>query len=89
MFLNFPLHPELIPFAGLDITHVKGRPDEAGQNQDRNRFWERWAKNFMGLTDPPYQYLKLLIHVKLIAYGERKDPLNTVSVESGQAEYAR
>ena len=30
----------------------------------------------MGLTDSPYQYLQLLIHVKFIAYGEIKDALN-------------
>ena len=30
----------------------------------------------MGLTDYPYQYLQLLIHVKFIAYGDIKDTLN-------------
>ena len=30
----------------------------------------------MGLTDSPYRYLQVLIHVKFIAYGERKYPLN-------------
>ena len=30
----------------------------------------------MDLTDSPYQYLQLLIHVKLTAYGERRYPLN-------------
>ena len=30
----------------------------------------------MGLTDSLYQYFQLLIHVKFIAYGDRKDPLN-------------
>ena len=30
----------------------------------------------MGLIDSPYQYLQLLIHVKFIVYGERKDALN-------------
>ena len=37
---------------------------------------ERWDKNFMGLTESPYQSLKLMIYVKFIAYGERKDMLN-------------
>ena len=31
----------------------------------------------MGTIDLPYQYLKLLIHFKVIAYGDSKDPLNT------------
>ena len=75
MFLKFPLHPDLRPFAGVDITHTKSRPDEEGWDQDRTRVWERWDKNFTGLTDSSYQYLKLLIHVNFIAYGHRKDPL--------------
>ena len=27
MFLKFPLHPDLRPFAGVDITHIKSRLD--------------------------------------------------------------
>ena len=30
----------------------------------------------MCLTDPPYRSLQILIHVKFISYGERKDSLN-------------
>ena len=76
MFLNFPLHPDLRPFSGVDITHIKSRPDEEGWYQDSTTGWERCAKNFIGLIDSPYQYLQLLIHVKFIAYGERKDAVN-------------
>ena len=54
MFLNYYLHPKLIPFAGVDITHINSRPDEELWDKDRTRVWERWDKNFMGLTDPPY-----------------------------------
>ena len=57
VFLNLPLHPELRPFARVDIAHIKSRPDEEGWYQDRTIFWKRWAKNFMGLIDSPYQYL--------------------------------
>ena len=76
IFLNFPLHPNLRPFARVDITHIKSRPYDEGWYQDRTRVWERWDNNFMGLIDSPYQSLQLLIHFKFIAYGERKDPLN-------------
>ena len=76
MFLNSPLHPDLIPFTRVDIMHIKSRPDKEGWDQDRTRVWERWAKNFMGLTESPYRSLQLLICVKFIAYGERKNPLN-------------
>ena len=54
MFLNFPLHPDLRSFAGLDIIHIKSRPDKEGWDHDRTRVWERWVKNSMGLTDSPY-----------------------------------
>ena len=39
MFLNFPLHPDLRPFAGVDITHIKIRQDEEGWYQDRTIVW--------------------------------------------------
>ena len=28
IFLNFPIHPELRTYAGVDVTHIKIRPDE-------------------------------------------------------------
>ena len=33
-FLNFPIHPDLRPFAGVDIAHIKSRTDEEGWEQD-------------------------------------------------------
>ena len=54
MFLNFPLHTDLRPFAGLYITQFKIMTDEGGWYQDRTRVWERCAKHFMGLTESPY-----------------------------------
>ena len=58
IFLNFPLHPDLRPFAGLGITHIKSRPDKERWDQYRTLFWESWANNFVGLTDsPPLIYI--------------------------------
>ena len=74
LFSNFPLHPDLKPFEGVNITRINSRLDEEEWDQDRNRIWERWAKNFMGLTNSPYRYLQILIHVKFIAYGDIKTP---------------
>ena len=53
-FLKSHLHPELRPFEGVDITYIKRRPYEEGWDEDRTKVWERWAKNFMGITDSPY-----------------------------------
>ena len=44
IFLNFPLHPDFRLFAGVDMRHIKSRPDEEGWEQDRTIVWERWAK---------------------------------------------
>ena len=52
--VTFPLHPDLRPFAGVEIIHIKSSPDKEGWDQDRTRVWELWAKDFMGLTDSPY-----------------------------------
>ena len=88
MFLNFPLHPYLRPFSGVDITRIKSIPYKEGWYQDRNRVWGRWDKNFMGLTDSHYRYLQLLVHVKFIAYGEIKD-IKPLPLYSCQAESSR
>ena len=69
-------YPELIPFEGVGITHIESRPEKEEWDQNRTRVWERWAKNIMVLTDSPYIYIQLLIHVNLTAHGARNDPLN-------------
>ena len=56
MFLNFPLHNDIRSRVGVDITHVKGKDGEQG-SWERGRMvtWERWSRDFMGLTDSPYR----------------------------------
>ena len=77
MFLNSPLHSELRPFSGVEIMHIKSSPDKEVWDQDRTIVWERWDNNFMVLTESPYLFLQLLIHVRFIAYRYRKDALKT------------
>ena len=77
MFLNFPLHPEMRPYAGVDITYVKGIGKERKEwENDRTRKWERWTRNFMGLTDSPYRSLQLIMVGKQLAYGRPEDLQN-------------
>ena len=77
MFLNFPLHTSLRPYAGVDITHVRGkRGKEEDWEVGRERVWERWSRNFMGMTDSPYRSLQLVIVAKHVAYGDRNDDRN-------------
>jgi len=83
MFLNFNLGKELLPFAGVDVSHVKtSRADlEPGDpfpdwERIRYRSWERWVRNFMGMTDSPYRSIQLMLIAKYEAYGDRKDQTN-------------
>ena len=75
MFLNFILHPDLILYEGVEVTNINIRTDEEVWDQYRTIVWELWAKTFMVITDPPYISLKILTHVKFIAYGDRNGPL--------------
>lgn len=78
MFLNWWLHEELRGYAGVDVSHVQNRDPSTQPDWERgrNKRWERWERNFMGLKDSPYRSLQLMIKAKFIAYGDRKDRRN-------------
>ena len=77
MFLNYWLHPSMQLFAGVDIAHVRHEGKcAADREKDRNSLWERWCRNFMGLTDSPYHSLPMLIRAKQMTYGDRLDENN-------------
>ena len=44
--------------------------------RDRREKWEGWSGSFMGLIDPPYQSLQLLVKAKFIAYDGRLNWIN-------------
>lgn len=81
MFLNFMLHPALRPYSGVDITHI--RSDESWE-AGRTRAWERWCRNFMGMTDSPFRSFQMLIKLKFISYGDRQDANNPFNWERVQ-----
>lgn len=78
MFLNWWLHEDLRPYAGVDVSHVQNADPATQDEWERGRIrrWERWERNFMGLRDSPYRSLQLMIKAKFIAYGDRSDPEN-------------
>ncbi len=83
MFLNWPLGEELREYAGVDITHVQTSVELREEwEQGRNRPWERWVRNFMGLKDSPYRSMQLMIKAKYIAYGDRTDDANPFQWET-------
>ena len=55
MFLNFLLHEDLKRMSGVDVRYVRSTdPADAEWEATRARLWERWGRNWMGLTDSPY-----------------------------------
>ena len=83
MFLNFNLGKELIPFAGVDVSHVRTTRADLSDGEPfpeweriRHRSWERWVRNFMGMTDSPYRSIQLMLIAKYEAYGNRHDQTN-------------
>ena len=68
MFLNFLLHDELKQMSGVDIRHVRSvDPNDEGWEASLLRDWERWCRNWMGLTDSPYQSVQPMIRLKMDA----------------------
>ena len=64
MFLNFPMHPELQKYAGVDLTQLLGKGD--GQN-----IFGVWTRNAMGLKSSPYLSVQGGLHAKQMMLGDR------------------
>ena len=88
MFLNFMLGEEIRPYSGVDISHIKTRKSDLPEylpepleampewEKDRSKRWERWERNWMGLTVSPYRSAQMMMVAKEVAEGNRKDPHN-------------
>ena len=71
MFLNFLLHEELKRLSGVDVQHGRSAdPADADWERQRGNRWERWCRNWMGLTDSPYRSIQWLLRLKMEAYGD-------------------
>jgi len=71
MFLNFVLHEDLQPYAGVDL-----RPywlEECPKNQT---LWERWVRCLMGLKPSPYKCIKALLLALEVVRGDKHSPSN-------------
>jgi hypothetical protein len=51
MFLTFPLHSQIRPYAGVDLTKVLDNPEGA-------KLWFRWNRCGMGFTFSPYNAIR-------------------------------
>jgi len=69
-FLNFPLHPSLKPYAGVDLTHYFPNPDGSS-------VWECWQRALMGCKSSPYQAVQgMMVADEFI----RGDPQNQQNI---------
>ena len=67
MFLNYPLHKDLAPYAGVDYTAIL-QADKA--------VWLRWNRMFMGFTPSPYITGKMFGWTIDVIMGDRWDNTN-------------
>lgn len=74
MFLNFILHERLRQLSGVDIRYVRSSdPKDAAWEAERNRNWERWCRDWMGLRDSPYRAIQMMTRLKREVYSNRRD----------------
>ena len=72
MFLNFPLHPDMVPYCGVDLSLYF--PDEIPPGEDH--LWEAWTRTGMGFKWSPYQAVQGMTVADEVISGDRSDPTN-------------
>jgi hypothetical protein len=72
MFLNFILHEDIRPYAGVDLTKLFG--EELKENQ--RILWERWERLLMGFKPSPYLTTRELKRMEEFLCGDCEDPSN-------------
>jgi len=74
-FLNFPLHPELRKYCGVDLTQLF--PE--WKDPKFRLLVGRWTRNAMGLKPSPYNSVQGALVAKHFVMGNPKDPANPFS----------
>ena len=89
-FLNFPLHPDLRKYCGIDLSQLF--PDEDVEGTD-NLVVGRWMQNAMGLSHSPYSSVQGSTRAKRAIMGNPRDGNNPFAWHSvrlnlpGTADY--
>ena len=76
MFLNYPLHEDIQPYAGIDITEVEKLLGSGTSREDAKRILERWNRMLMGFTPSPYIATQTFAWSEEIIIGDYSDPSN-------------
>jgi len=71
-FLNFPLHPELQKYCGVDLTQLL--PGEL--TEPRGMVVGSWSRSAMGLSSSPHNAVQGAQRAKRMILGDPKDPTN-------------
>lgn len=69
MFLNFPMHPSIQPFCGLDLRPYL-------DPTSHKTMWERWCRCMMGWKASPYLAGKYQLLADEIIQGDKSSPSN-------------
>ena len=70
MFLNFPLHPSVRKFVGVDVGPLGFSKEECGAR------WLGWVVNLMGYRPSPHNSIKTNLVAEEIIRGDRHDDKN-------------
>ena len=75
-FLNYPLHPDLRKYCGVDLSQLfsddkEGKPCVGA-----------WKRNAMGLKSSPYNSVQASLRAKRLVLGDPKDPDNPFAWDS-------
>ena len=95
IFPNFILGEALRPYSGVDVTHVRTRKSDLPHHlpapltrlpdwetdPSRQKTWERWTQNWMGLRDSPYRSIQMALVAREVAYGDRRNKENAFQWE--------
>ena len=71
-FLNFPLHPELRQYCGVDLTQLL--PGEL--TEPNGMVVGAWARSAMGLSSSPHNAVQGAQRAKRMILGDPRDPTN-------------
>jgi len=74
-FLNFPLHPSLQRFCGIDLRPLLDPTSPT-------TIWLRWTRCMMGLRPSPYYSIQGTYLAEELVAGDRRDPTNPLQWES-------
>ena len=72
-FLNFPLHPDLRKYCGVDLSQLF---DEDNPENRAGPMVGSWMRNAMGLKSSPYNSVQGSLRAKRLVLGDPKDPNN-------------